>query len=161
MHNLLLLCSLLLVTLPQTRAFNPVPDLAHTTQLAILEKREYPVITVSVPQPTTCSALVLSSYSQQTAIPTGQVQIQRDDTIEAGWGRPGSIWNFTLDDGVKWQQLSATCQGSACTSGGGTERDGQILKPSDSIWQESRPFGCLVLLLTEYRQLNVTDGMGT
>lgn len=90
-------------------------------------------ITVKVVQPSLCTASDLQ-YSTTTAIPTGQVQIFPDQN--AGWGTTGSIWNFTLDDGVGFSQLTASCQGPQCTGSTGepTEQSGSIVKNPDGVW---------------------------
>ncbi len=90
--------------------------------------------TITVVQPSLCTSSALQ-YSLKTAVPTGQVRIAPDQT--AGWGVPGSIWNFTLDDGAKFSSLEAPCQGSACTDLVGTtnmQSSGQITQNSDGVW---------------------------
>lgn len=87
-------------------------------------------ITIKPVQPSLCTTSILQ-YSTKTAIPTGQVQIFPDQT--AFWGTTGSIWNFTLDDGVEFSTLTASCQGSLCTSGQ-AEQSGSIVKNPDGVW---------------------------
>lgn len=97
---------------------------------AATEVLKYSYITVTVVQPSLCTSSDLQ-YSTKTAIPTGYVQIYPDQT--AYWGTTGSIWNFTLDDGVEFSNLTASCQGSICT-GTQAEMSGSIVENPDGVW---------------------------
>ena len=90
-------------------------------------------ITITIKQPSLCTTSALQ-YSLKTAIPTGVVLISSDQTD--GWGVEGSIWNFSLDDGVPFTNVTAPCQGSICTGLGGVnqETSGNVTEKSDGSW---------------------------
>lgn len=109
---------------------NETSTSAASAAATATEALEYSYISVTIVQPSLCTTSDFQ-YSTKTAIPTGQVEILPDQT--AYWGPTGSIWNFTLDDGVAFFSLTATCQGSICTGSQG-EMSGSIVKNPDGVW---------------------------
>lgn len=92
-------------------------------------------VTITVKQPDICTISALQ-YSTKTAIPTGGLQIDPDQAL--GWGKPGSIWNFTVDDGARISTLGAECQGSSCDPDligtANMESSGNVTENADGVW---------------------------
>lgn len=108
------------------------PSASSTSAAASTTTTDYSFVTVAIVQPSLCTVSVLQ-YSTKTAIPTGQVQIFPDRSVY--WGATGSIWNFTLDDGVQFSNLTANCQGSLCSDyGSQDEVSGSIVENPDGVW---------------------------
>lgn len=137
MQNFVLLFLCLLPTLPQIIVYSRQYRSREVNETYVVEKRHYPIVTVSVPYSSIYISLNIASFTQTTAIATGQVQTRRAGTIDRGWGKPGSIWIFKLNDGVTWSSLDASCQGFSCTTligNNNVEKSGQIVEPSNSEW---------------------------